>query len=176
VAYKPARGRIPLREQMLANRAVMLAMCPDQEARDRLMRELPEIAEKKVRAAPKPSGIPLESEVQKAVLMLLRSHPKVAFAIRVNSGTFAETDASGNQRYISANSLGRRDMLVPDIVGMMKGSGRFFSLEVKRANWTKPHGEREMKQGNFLYMVEQSGGISAFVRSVDDVIRILETA
>lgn len=50
MAYKPARGRIPLREQMLANRAVMLAMCPDQQSKDRLMADLPPIADKRVRA------------------------------------------------------------------------------------------------------------------------------
>lgn len=54
MAYKPQRGRIPLREQMLQHRAVMLAMCPDQESKDRLMADLPEIAEKRQRAPNKP--------------------------------------------------------------------------------------------------------------------------
>lgn len=54
MAYKPVRGRTPLREQMLANRAVMLAMCPDQASKDRLMADLPPIADKRVRAPNKP--------------------------------------------------------------------------------------------------------------------------
>ena len=68
MAYKPPRGRIPLREQMLANRAVMLAMCPDQESKDRLMADLPPIAEKRVRAPNKPrEGL---SELQEQIRVI----------------------------------------------------------------------------------------------------------
>ena len=54
MAYKRPEKRISLRDQMLQNRAVMLAMCPDQESKDRLMADLPPIAEKRVRAPNKP--------------------------------------------------------------------------------------------------------------------------
>lgn len=175
MAYKPARGRIPLREQMLSNRAVMLAMCPDQEARDRLMRELPEIAEKKVRAAKSGEGKSEKRDVQDPALELLRSHPKVAFAIRINSGTFVETNADGSKRFIQANNIGRKDMLVVDIIGMMK-TGVFFAIECKHPDWKKPHGDREEKQEAFILHVVKHNGISGFARSVDDVIRILEAA
>lgn len=176
MAIKPPRGRIPLREQMLANRAVMLALAPTQEARDRLMADLPAIADKKVRAPSQSSGKSEKHDVQDPALELLRSHPKVAFAIRINSGTFVETNSDGSKRFIQANNIGRKDMLVSDIIGMFKGSGKMFCIECKHPDWKKPHGEREEKQANFLYLVEQSNGIAGFARSVDDVIRILNEA
>jgi len=159
VAYKPPRGRIPLREQMLQHRAVMLAMCPTQEARDRLMRELPEIAEKKVRAARKPSGNPSEAEISKAIMQLLKKHPKIATIARYNSGTFYE-----GGRYIRANTQRGQS----DIQGMLKG-GRVIALEVKSAT-----GRATPEQWAYLKMIRENGGIGEVVRSVDDVMRILE--
>ena len=161
MANKPVRGRIPLREQMLQHRAVMLAMCPDQEARDRLMRELPEIADKKVRATRKPSGNPSEAEILKSIMRYLRLHPKVAIVGRFNSGTFKE----GN-RYIRANSI--RGM--SDIDGMLVG-GRKFALEVKSKT-----GRPTPDQIAYLQTVRDNGGIGEVVRSVDDVMRILNEA
>lgn len=161
MAYKPARGRIPLREQMLQHRAVMLAMCPDQDARDRLMRELPEIAEKKVREARKPSGEPTEAQIQKAIMRYLRRHPKIATVARYNSGTFYE-----GGRYIRANTQRGQS----DIQGMLKG-GVVICLEVKSAT-----GRATPEQLAYLETIRANGGIGEVVRSVDDVIRILETA
>lgn len=161
MAYKPARGRIPLREQMLANRAVMLAMCPTQEAKDRLMRELPEIAEKKVRAARKPSGEPTEAEILKAIMQYLRVHPKVAKVWRQNSGTFKE-----GSRFIRANTA--RGM--SDIMGVLK-SGRTLAIECKAKR-----GILHDHQKEFLDSISAAGGLAFVARSVDDVIRILETA
>lgn len=161
MAYKPSRGRIPLREQMLANRAVMLAMCPTQEAKDRLMRELPEIAEKKVRAARKPSGEPTEAEILKAIMQYLRVHPKVAKVWRQNSGTFKE-----GSRFIRANTA--RGM--SDIMGVLK-SGRTLAIECKAKR-----GILHDHQKEFLDSISAAGGLAFVARSVDDVIRILETA
>lgn len=161
MAYKPVRGRIPLREQMLQHRAVMLAMCPDQESRDRLMRELPEIADKKVRAARKPSGALTESQIQKAILDLLRKHPKVAVVNRYNSGS--AQFGSHTVRFNSARGQS-------DLMGVLKG-GRTFAFEVKTAK-----GVVWEHQARFLDKIRAAGGIGEVVRSVDDVMRILETA
>lgn len=167
---KPPRGRIPLREQMLANRAVMLAMCPTQEARDRLMADLPAIADKKVRAPRKVSGDQKElgkGGIQDDIMKFLRKHPKVAIVNRYQSGQAK----FGNKRVNFNSAKGQSD-----IMGTLKG-GRTFAFEVKR-----PKGENSAAgvvhdhQEKFLAKIRAAGGIGEVVRSVDDVIRILEAA
>lgn len=65
---KPARGRIPLREQMRMNRAAMRAMCTTQGQLDALERDFPEPAAPKPRAARKPSeGL---SELQEQIRVI----------------------------------------------------------------------------------------------------------
>ena len=161
MAYKSARGRIPLREQMLQHRAVMLAMCPDQEARDRLMRELPAIADKQHRAPRKASGEPTEAEILKAIMQYLRVHPKVAKVWRQNSGTFKE-----GSRFIRANTA--RGM--SDIMGVLK-SGRTLAIECKAKRGTLHDHQKQ-----FLDSISAAGGLAFVARSVNDVMAALETA
>ena len=158
---KPARGRIPLREQMRMNRAAMRAMCTTQAQLDALERDFPEDAPAKPRAARKASGEPSEAQILKAIMQYLRRHPKVATVARYNSGTFRE----GN-RFIRANTQRGQS----DIQGMLKG-GRVFCLEAKSRT-----GRATPEQLQYLQTIRSAGGIGEVVRSVDDVIRILEAA
>ena len=158
---KPARGRIPLSEQMRMNRAAMRSMCTTQAQLDALERDFPEDAPAKPRAPRKASGEPTEAQILKAIMQYLRRHPKVATVARYNSGTFRE----GN-RFIRANTQRGQS----DIQGMLKG-GRVFCLEAKSRT-----GRATPEQLKYLQTIRSAGGIGAVVRSVDDVIRILETA
>ena len=117
---------------------------------------LPEIKAK--RAPRKPSGEISEAAILKAIMALLKRHPKVARVWRQNSGTFRE----GN-RWIRANSA--RGMA--DIMGVLK-DGRTLAIEVKsRLGIVHAH------QHEFLNSISTAGGIAFVARSIDDVLNKL---
>lgn len=124
------------------------------------------------RAAPGADGMPLEADIQKSILGFLQLCPKVAFVMRVNSGTFVERGSDGKQRYIQANRLLKIKGRVVDVVGQLV-DGRFFAVEVKRPGWTHPRNEREEDQEKFINAVNENGGIGLFATSVDDVMEAL---
>lgn len=113
----------------------------------------------------KPRTEPSEAQILKAILALLHRHPKVATVARFNSGTFVK-QYGDKTHYIRANT--QRGMA--DIQGMLKG-GRTYALEVKsKTGKVMPH------QAEYLKTVRDGGGIGEVVRSVDDVLKILEQA
>ena len=93
----------------------------------------------------------------KAVLATLSLHPKVAWAARINSGSF-EVDG----RYVRASFKG-----CSDIIGMLKG-GRWLAVECKSAK-----GKETSDQAAFGATVAKDGGLYVVARSVDDVMRAL---
>ncbi len=58
-----------------------------------------------------------------------------------------------------------------DLVGLLRGSGRFFALEVKSAT-----GRLSVEQVAWARAVTAAGGFVACVRSVDEALRALEEA
>lgn len=109
-----------------------------------------------------------EADVQKTVIELLERHPKVAWVGRFNSGKFAKS-YGGKKRIINANNVTG----CSDVLGQLK-DGRLLAMEVKKPGWKTPTDEREKAQAEFLALVDRNGGVSGFVRSVDDVLQILE--
>ena len=157
------RGRRTLREQMLRNQqteALYAALS------GRPARELPIPPEPKKRAPRKPSTEPSEAEILKAILQLLRRHPKVALCWRQNSGTFAERNRDGTTRYIRANT--QRGM--SDIMGALM-DGRTLAIEVKSRTGRMRPGQEE-----FLQTIRQAGGVAGVCRSVEDAQRLLGDA
>jgi hypothetical protein len=112
--------------------------------------------EPSVRAAP--SGI-LERDVLRAGLQLLRVHPLVAWASRINSGAVE----NANGQFVRFNQI----VGCSDIVGQMK-TGHFLALEAKR-----PGQKPTEPQMLFLHMVEAHGGCSGWFDSVDALESIL---
>lgn len=115
--------------------------------------------EKRERSAPGANGQPLERDVLRAVLQLLRVHPLVAWASRINSG--AATDAAGN--FVRFNQIAG----CSDVIGQMKplspgGAGAFLALEVKR-----PGQKPTEPQMLFLRMVQANGGCAGWCDSVE---------
>ena len=130
-----------------------------------------ELKPKRERAAPKPTGVPLEADVSKAVSQYLAMHPKVKFAVRQNSGAATMTGKGGAQIPIWFYRFAARkgvEMRITDYWGLMT-DGRMFAIEVKRPGWSKPTDQREREQANFIEVV----GLGGFVTCVDDVERIL---
>jgi hypothetical protein len=157
------RGRRTLREQMLRNQKTeaLYAALSGKPAR-----ELPIPPEPKKRAPAKPSAEPSEADILRAIMQLLKRHPRVAQCWRQNSGTFAERNRDGSTRYIRANT--QKGM--SDIMGVLK-DGRTLAIEVKSRV-----GKMRPGQDEFLQTIRQAGGVAGVCRSVDDAQRLLGDA
>jgi hypothetical protein len=158
------RGRRTLREIMLANQKsealyAALAGVPVRE-----FDQMP--PEPKKRAPAKPSNEPSEADILRAIMALLKHHPRVAQCWRQNSGTFQERNRDGSTRYIRANTA--RGM--SDIMGVMK-DGRTLAIEVKSRTGRMRPGQEE-----FLQTIRQAGGVAGVCRSVEDAQRLLGDA
>jgi hypothetical protein len=133
-------------------------------------RELPIPPEPKKRVkrepAPAEQRQPSEAEILRAILRLLKRHPKVAVCWRQNSGTFQERNRDGSVRYIRANTA--RGM--SDIMGALK-DGRALAIEVKSRT-----GRMRPGQGEFLQTIRRAGGVAGVCRSVEDAMKLLGDA
>ena len=154
------RGRETLREKMLRNQATMDRYAAI-SGKPRVLLDIPPELVK--RGPRKPSGQPTEAQILKAVMALLKRHPKVAQCWRQNSGTFQERNRDGSVRYIRANT--QRGM--SDIMGVLK-DGRTLAIEVKSATGRMRPGQEE-----FLATIRQAGGVAGVCRSVEDAQALL---
>ena len=159
------RGRRTLREQMLRNQQTeaLYAALSGKPAR-----ELPIPPEPKKRPkrepAPAEQRQPSEAEILRAIMSLLKRHPRVAQCWRQNSGTFAERNRDGSMRYVRANTA--RGM--SDIMGVLR-DGRTLAIEVKSRTGRMRPGQEE-----FLASIRAAGGVAGVCRSVEDAVRLLE--
>ena len=154
------RGRRTLREQMLRNQQTenLYAALAGKPAR-----ELPIPPEPVKRGPRKPSTEPSESEILRAIMALLKRHPRVAQVWRQNSGTFAERNRDGSMRYVRANTA--RGM--SDIMGVLR-DGRTLAIEVKSRTGRMRPGQEE-----FLASIRAAGGVAGVCRSVEDAVALL---
>jgi hypothetical protein len=130
------------------------------------VREIDIPPEPKRRAPSKPSGEPSEADILRAIMALLKHHPRVAQCWRQNSGTFQERNRDGSVRYIRANT--QKGM--SDIMGVLR-DGRTLAIEVKSRV-----GKMRPGQDEFLQTIRQAGGVAGVCRSVDDAVRLLGDA
>ena len=127
-------------------------------------KQAPEVPKARSPRVVMPKTEPSEAEILKAIMQLLKNHPRIAAVWRQNSGTFA-MQYGDKTRYVRANSA--RGMA--DIMGILKDRGRALAIEVKtRRGKVQPH------QQGFLDSVNNAGGLAFVARSVDDVINALE--
>lgn len=98
-----------------------------------------------------------EKQIQDFVLELLKVHPKVAWASRVNVGAVRR-----GGRYIR---FGERGM--SDITGQLK-DGRRLEVELKR-----PSGKTTPEQDEFIERVKRWGGVAFVARNCGDVMEAL---
>ena len=111
--------------------------------------------------------VPSEHDVQTSILALLRRHPKVARAIRYNSGSFRIRGAPGQpDRWFKANDCPGHS----DLAGVLVG-GRAFYFEIKKPGKSSKPGDL---QDTFLCEMAFAGALAAEVSSVDQVIQLLE--
>ena len=112
----------------------------------------------------------LEKHVLKAVGELLAVHPRVSYALRVNSGAASYEAASGRYKPVWFHTWVRskEEYKMPDYFGATI-DGRTIAFECKRPSWSKPTDEREHKQAAFLALIRDLGGIGMFVSDVQQV-------
>lgn len=127
---------------------------------------------KQTRSAPDPADS--EAPVLSAVAQLLAAHPKVAIAIRTNSGM--AWNAVGQP--VRFHRLLRGDGVVVDTIGVLV-DGRPLALECKRPSWVRgkasgDDAEREDDQAAYIDRVIRCGGVGGFVRSVDEAVAVLD--
>ena len=113
-------------------------------------------ARRLIRGKPQPS----ESQVLRACLELLQRHPKIAFAWRANAG--AMQNPSG--QWVK---FGFRGM--PDLMAVIKPTGRFLAVEVKR-----PGKQPTAAQDAFLQAVVAAGGYALWVDDALQLKRLLD--
>lgn len=103
--------------------------------------------------------LPLEKDIQKAILKFLRLHG--AFAVRVNSG-MAVREYKGKRHVMRGNDTPG----CPDILFALRG--RFGGCEVKR-----PGGKPTEAQASALDAVRRAGGVGFVADSIEAVERAL---
>jgi hypothetical protein len=112
----------------------------------------------------------LEGPVRNAIRDLLQSHPRVALAVRMNSG-MAYSDG-GAPVWFNIFVKPKSGMRMPDFIFVMK-NGLFGAIEAKEPLWKGPRTKHEREQDEFLLAVRQAGGVAGFASSVDMALRIL---
>ncbi len=114
-----------------------------------------------------------EDDVIRDVASLLAVHPMILLAWRQNSGS-AESKSGAPVYFYRFVKGDPKDITLPDFLGILK-DGRLMAIEAKNRLWTKPSGERERKQLNFILQVKYAGGVSGFVTSADQAQKIIES-
>jgi hypothetical protein len=106
---------------------------------------------------------PTEAQILKTIMAYLRIHPRVGMVIRINSGTFLESNQDGTERYIQCHS--QKGM--SDIFGVLK-TGQAFFIECKsKTGRISPH------QDAFLVRALESNALAGIARDLNDVNTIL---
>lgn len=175
MSYPPLRrGRQSLKDSMRASIAAQRMYAAGMDAGPRRDEALARLDAQSAAIPPKRDRIrrpvdgkpvqPLERDIQKACLQLLRAHPKVAFAYRINSGQFTEQNRDGSTRYISAHTMPG----MSDVCAVLKGSGRACFFEIKR-----PGEQATPRQRAFLDMAAEAGAIAAVVTDAAELTEIL---
>lgn len=120
------------------------------------------------------SGKPDEAGVVRAVSQLLGGHPKVLFALRMNSGAASYEAKSGRYAPIWFHKWVRspEPCRMSDFIGATIDF-RMLAIECKRPGWSKPTDQREREQSAFLSMVLMAGGRAAFITDVEQVNALL---
>jgi hypothetical protein len=153
--YKPPKGKINLREQMLRNQKALDTYASLAE-KPPLVLDIPPAPKK--RAPSQPSERPLEKDVQKAILSMIRWRTDVVFYGRFNRGSAVYYGQDGKPRHVVFNTVPG----FSDIHGMLK-TGRAFYIECKRDGKEKATAD----QLEFIDKVKAGGGIAGVAWTVE---------
>lgn len=164
--YK-TRERISYRESLLRNKASLDFAAAAGDKTYEFTTPIP--PPPKARSVRRPYDgqpvVPLEKEIQKAILQRIALRKDVVFVGRFNRGQ-ALASYNGETRYTPFNSVPG----FPDIHGLLVG-GRAFYIEVKRP---PPHYEKPSKeQQAFLDAARVGGACAGVACSVEEAMGLL---
>ena len=171
-----AMKRKPLRDTIAANERAIRGLCFAAGKPIPAGFEERATVAKPTRAAPKPTDpTQLESAVGREIAEVLARHPKVLFALRINSGS-AEIGGVPIWFWTWARRRGV-EMTVTDYIGCMT-DGKWFAIEAKARSWKVSSGDgdkanRERKQQAFINVVISAGGVGGFATSGERALEIL---
>ena len=183
------RRRPSLRATVGANVAALEAMGPMPDALRASLARMP-LPKRRVRRASatdaETAGRPLEADVIRAVEQLLAVHPRVLWAVRMNSGAASYKTKSGKyapvwfHRWVRGPGCRMSDFL--GAVNIPHPNDRpirllwptILAIECKRPGWTEPTDQREREQSAFLAIVRSHGGRAGFATSANEARRIIE--
>jgi hypothetical protein len=103
-----------------------------------------------------------EREIQKEILAYLQTVRSVV-AWKNGTGSFRAV-YNGEERFVRIGKKG-----IADVLGIVAPRGRLLALEVKSLD-----GRMTPEQADFIMTVKRMGGIGGCVRSVQDVVQLLE--
>jgi len=106
-----------------------------------------------------------ERIIQNSIIKYL--HLKGIFCWNVRNGATYNKNLNGGKGGYQARSSMKG---ISDIIGIHPDDGRLIALEVKTAK-----GRPTPEQKDFIYHINRSGGIAGIVRSVEDVIKLLDS-
>src|ERR1700744_643270 len=160
--HKPPKGRITLREQMERNQKAM-DMHAELSEKPRVVFD---IGPAPVKRAPRqPSERPLEKDVQKLILGMLRWRKDVVFYGRFNRGSAVYYGADGKPRHVIFNTVPG----FTDVHGMLT-SARAFYIEVKRDSKEKSTAD----QIEFGEKITAGGGLHCVAWTVEQAQDLLD--
>ncbi len=151
----------------------MKSMATD-EQQVRIDADFGPVKAKQERAAAGSDGRALEADVLRAVGDLLARHPKVSYALRVNSGAASYEAKTGKYAPVHFHKWIRSPVQcrMPDFFGALT-DGRTIAFECKRPGWREPRDKREFEQAAFLMLIRNLGGIGEFITDAEQVNALL---
>lgn len=166
------RGRLSKRDRALKNNAAhtFYASCSDrpdaQENLKKLLTEVPPLRHRVKRPVDQQPVVPLEKEIQKAIIQAIELRQDLVFVGRFNRGQAVASNAYGETRYTQFNTVKG----FPDIHGLLLG-GKAFYLEVKRP--PPCYRPPDPAQQKFLDAARMGGAYAGVVTSVEEAMAIL---
>lgn len=152
------RGRLSRREQIESiNKAHRFygAMYQKPEVAERLCTKVPELRTRRPNGS---SGRPLERDILKEIVRVLRNDPRVSSVERNQSGVFQD----GN-RFIRVGVKGKLDLTV-----YLK-SGKYAEIEVKRDSKSALTPEQSTR----IAQIKRAGGIAGWAWSAESALALL---
>lgn len=122
----------------------------------------------------------LEAAVMHEVNEVIQAHPKVLWAVRINSGGAEfESFNAANKRvkfWYWVKKPDRENYLLGDFHIVLRDA-RYGIIEAKKRSWKMlPSDERARRQGNLIEICKAAGGFGGFACCAEDAKKILDAA
>ncbi len=120
------------------------------------------MADAKIQGGEAPVKAPRETDLCNACLQLLRL--RGIYAWRQNVSGIKRRDRAGREFWAAPGLRG-----VADLIGVLPG-GKFLAVETKTAA-----GKLSPEQAAFLDNIRAAGGVAVVIRSLDELVSLLDT-